>query len=131
MCPSESGRDAPASPGSGCQLKACGNFERNGGFQAQRLCGAFDAEARDIGVEPADTSVDAVGERGDDGFDVCAVGGPLGVPVTVRVHAASKRIASHCGWAEDFGELACSDAAPEINLEETVRGGNVYLGENR
>jgi hypothetical protein len=60
-----------------------------------------------------------------------AVRGPLGVPVAVKVHAAGELIASHRGWTEDLGELARSDPAPEIDLEETVRGGNVSLGEEQ
>jgi hypothetical protein len=31
------------------EVEALGNFERDGRFQAQRFCGAFDAEVRDIG----------------------------------------------------------------------------------
>jgi len=93
--------------------------------------GPYPAAWNSGGLQRDDVGIDAGGESGRDHLRIRAVGFPLGFQVAAVADGPGQAVALDGGRPDGFRQPPGADAAPEIDLEQTVARGDVALGEKQ
>src|SRR5262245_3277812 len=90
------------------------------------------AEQLELDREPVadvvDVGVDASGKPCGDLFGIGAVAGPLLFHVAAEPHLSGEQVSRYGPLAQHLGQLALAGAAPPVDLEQSILGGDEALG---
>src|SRR5947209_6962661 len=110
----------------GRAMARCGSLASSGWPDAEEL--EFDGQAV---AEVVDAGVDAAREGGGDPAGVGRVDGPLRAQVAAVLQQPGEAVGLQTSLPDHLGRLADAHAAPQVDLEEAVLGGDKALGEKQ